>query len=245
MIDIYNNPELYDAIHSNYIRDEKFISKYSQKIRGPVLELASGTGRLSKVILEEGLDYTGIDLSKEFIKVAQSRFKGNGEFFLDDMRNFNLKKKFKFVFIGFNSFLHNLTNVDAAKTIECVSNHMLDNGVFLLSIYLPDPSFLIRNQNILYPATDYFFYKSSQCRIMENNNYDENSSINTLFWYLEIDGVLQEEKYSFKQKMYYPHEMDILFENSSLNIIEKLGSYDGSKMNDLSTMQIYICEKST
>jgi hypothetical protein len=80
---------------------------------------------------------------------------------------------------------------------------------------------------------------------MENNNYDENSSINTLFWYLEIDGVLQEEKYSFKQKMYYPHEMDILFENSSLNIMEKLGSYNGSKMNDSSTMQIYICEKST
>jgi hypothetical protein len=122
---------------------------------------------------------------------------------------------------------------------------MLDNGVFLLSIYLPDPSFLIRDQKTLYPATDFFLYKSSQCRIMENNNYDENSSINTLFWYLEIDGVLQEEKYSFKQKMYYPHEMDILFENSSLNIMEKLGSYNGSKMNDSSTMQIYICEKST
>ena len=193
MIDIYNNSELYDAIHSNYIRDEKFISKYSQKIGGPVLELASGTGRLSKLILEEGLDYTGIDLSKEFIKVSQSRFKNSGDFFLDDMRNFNLKKKFKFVFVGFNSFLHNLTNVDAAKTIECVSNHMLDNGVFLLSIFLPDPSFLIRDQNILYPATDYFIYKSSQCRIMENNSYDENSSINTLFWYLEVDGVLQEE----------------------------------------------------
>jgi SAM-dependent methyltransferase len=227
------------------MQDEKFISKYSQKIGGPVLELASGTGRLSKVILEEGLDYTGIDLSKEFNKVTQSRFKGKGEFFLDDMRDFNLKKKFKFVFIGFNSFLHNLTNIDAAKTIECVSNHMLDNGVFLLSIYLPDPSFLIRDQKTLYPATDFFLYKSSQCRIMENNNYDENSSINTLFWYLEIDGVLQEEKYSFKQKMYYPHEMDILFENSSLNIMEKLGSYNGSKMNDSSTMQIYICEKST
>ena len=244
MVDIYNNSELYDAIHSNYIRDEKFISKYSKKIGGPVLELASGTGRLSKLILEEGLDYTGIDLSKEFIKVSQSRFKNSGDFFLDDMRDFNLKKKFKFVFVGFNSFLHNLTNLDAAKTIECVSNHMLDNGVFLLSIYLPDPSFLIRDQNILYPATDYFIYKSSQCRIMENNSYDEKSSINTLFWYLEVDGVLQKEKYSFKQKMYYPHEMDILFEKSSLNIIEKLGSYDGSKMNDSSTMQIYFCEKS-
>ena len=77
MIDIYNNPELYDAIHSNYIRDEKFISKYSQKIRGPVLELASGTGRLSKVILEEGLDYTGIDLSKEFITVSYTHLRAH------------------------------------------------------------------------------------------------------------------------------------------------------------------------
>ena len=93
MIDIYNNSELYDAIHSNYIRDEKFISKYSQKIGGPVLELASGTGRLSKLILEEGLDYTGIDLSKEFIRVSQSRFKNSGDFFYssNSFRPFSLR----------------------------------------------------------------------------------------------------------------------------------------------------------
>mgnify|MGYP006248543069 CR=1 FL=1 len=80
---------------------------------------------------------------------------------------------------------------------------------------------------------------------MEKNDYEESTSINTLFWNLEVDGVLQSETYSFKQKMYYPHEVDILFENSSLNIKEKLGSYDGSKMNPSSTMQIYICEKSS
>ena len=243
MLDIYKNPELYDSIHSEYMLDENLISKFSRKLGGPVLELASGTGRLSKVILDQGLDYTGIDLSEPFIKTAKARFNKKANFFLKDMSDFNFKKKFKFIFIGFNSFLHNLTTKNAYKTIECVSKHILDNGVFLLSIFIPDPSFLFRDKNKFYPATDYFSYKSSKCRIIEKNIYDESSSINTLFWNLEVNGIMQPETYTFKQKMYYPHEMDILFESSSLKIKEKLGSYDGGKMNESSSLQIYICEK--
>lgn len=243
MLDIYRYPDLYDSMHLNYSLDAKLISKFSQKNGGPVLELASGTGRLSEVILDQGLDYTGIDLSKEFIDTAKNRFKKKSNFLLGDMRDFNLGKKFKFIFIGFNSFLHNLTTKDAYKTIECVSNHILDNGEFLLSIFIPDPSFLFRDKNKFYPATDHFSYKSSKCRILEKNIYEESTSINTLFWNLEVDGIIQPETYIFKQKMYYPHEMDILFESSNLKIKEKLGSYDGSKMNESSSLQIYICGK--
>lgn len=243
MLDIYKHPDLYDSMHLNYMLDANLISKFGQKNGGPVLELASGTGRLSKVILDQGLDYTGIDLSKEFIDTAKNRFKQKTNFHLRDMRDFNLGKKFKFIFIGFNSFLHNLTNKDAQNTIKCVSDHILDNGEFLLSIFIPDPSFLFRDKNRFYPATDYFSYKSSKCRIMEKNIYEERTSINTLFWNLEVDGIIQPETYIFKQKMYYPHEMDILFESSSLKIKEKLGSYDGSKMNESSSLQIYICKK--
>ena len=36
---------------------------------GAVLELASGTGRLAYPIIELGLDYTGLDSSKEFLKL--------------------------------------------------------------------------------------------------------------------------------------------------------------------------------
>ena len=48
---------------------------------------------------------------------------------------------------------------------------------------------------------------------------------------------------SSKKNVLPLHEMDILFESSSLKIKEKLGSYDGSKMNESSSLQIYICEK--
>jgi hypothetical protein len=45
--------------------------------------------------------------------------------------------------------------------------------------------------------------------------------------------------------MFYPHTMDLLFENSGLMIKDKLGDYDGSCMNQDSDMQIYICKKQT
>ena len=59
MPDIYTNPELYDAIHSDVSSDKKIISHYAKKCKGPVLELAAGTGRLAKYIIDLGLPYTG------------------------------------------------------------------------------------------------------------------------------------------------------------------------------------------
>ena len=102
MLDIYQYPDLYDSMHQNYSLDAELISKFSQKNGGPVLELASGTGRLSEIIIDQGLDYTGIDFSKEFIDTAKNKFKQKSNFLLGDMRNFNLDKKFKFIFIGFH-----------------------------------------------------------------------------------------------------------------------------------------------
>ena len=74
MADIYTNPELYDAIHKNISYDNELIAHYAKKCGGPVLELASGTGRLAETIIDIGLPYTGIDTSKDFIQEAKKRF---------------------------------------------------------------------------------------------------------------------------------------------------------------------------
>ena len=99
MLDIYTNPELYDAIHDEISSDKKMITHYAKKCNGPVLELAAGTGRLAKCIIDLELPYTGIDTSKEFIKEAQSRFGNHGKFKIDNMQNFQHKDNYNFIFI--------------------------------------------------------------------------------------------------------------------------------------------------
>ena len=78
---------------------------------------------------------------------------------------------------------------------------------------------------------------------MEKNKFNEDLQINTLKWYLEEDGIIDNFEYIFYQKMYYPHMMDILLEENGLKIQQKIGDWDNSDMNEESVMQIYICKK--
>ena len=243
MINIYSKPELYDAIHAGYIWDEELISRIAEKTGGPVLELGSGTGRLANVMLGLGLDYTGIDLSKECTEVAKNRYGGKATFHIKNMQEFDLKFQFQFVFIGFNSFLHNLTNEEAESCLNCVYSHLVDDGTFLLSAFIPNPSFLFRKEGKLFPATDFFNYDGKICRIMEKNQFNQDTQVNDLVWYLEKDGDIIPHEYHFSQKMYYPHSMDILFEEAGFKVEQKMGDYYGSPMDQESNMQIYICRK--
>ncbi len=241
MKDIYLYPDLYDALHQDIETDKNVITHYAKKCNGPVLEVASGTGRLSKYITDLGLPYTGIDNSQSFLDVSIENLGSRGTFLLRDMRDFHLNQKFDFIFIGFNSFLHNLTDKDAVSCLASIKTHLNDGGLFLLSIFQPDHSFLYRDE-YLYEARTSFDYQGKQCRMMERNSFDDETQINSLTWQLEIDGNLSEETYSFKQRMYYPHKMDLLFQETGFSIQEKFGDWDMNPLDEESPLQIYICK---
>jgi len=241
MKDIYLYPDLYDALHQDIETDKNVITHYAKKCNGPVLEVASGTGRLSKYITDLGLPYTGIDNSQSFLDVSIENLGSRGTFLLRDMRDFHLNKKFDFIFIGFNSFLHNLTDKDAVSCLASIKTHLNDGGLFLLSIFQPDHSFLYRDE-YLYEARTFFNYQGKKCRMMERNSFDDETQINSLTWQLEIDGNLSEETYSFKQRMYYPHKMDLLFQETGFSIQEKFGDWEMNPLDEESPLQIYICK---
>ena len=63
--------------------------------------------------------------------------------------------------------MHNLTIENAKSCLKSILNHLDPEGKFLLSIFVPDPEFLYRDKNKLYPATDFFQFENSQCRILK------------------------------------------------------------------------------
>ena len=78
---------------------------------------------------------------------------------------------------------------------------------------------------------------------MEKNTYQEKDQINHITWTLEFDGILSTETYSFKQRMIYPHMMDIMLNENQFVIKEKFGDWDHSPLDEFSPLQIYICKK--
>ena len=145
--DIYSDPELYDAAHWWKTNDMEFITNTAITCGGSALEMAAGTGRLALPIIERGINYTGIELSSSFVKFARKKLEKYGDsaqVFEGDMRKFDLDTQYQFIFIGFNSIFHLLNYEHVTSFLSSVYNHLLDDGLFLIDVFVPHPIFLYR-----------------------------------------------------------------------------------------------------
>ncbi len=241
-IQMYNNPALYDACTAHKIDDIPFYEHWAKQTNGPILELACGTGRIAKHLIESGFNYTGLDLSSVFIDYCRSNFP-NGKFTTGDMCHFNLGQKFDLIFIPFNSFLHLYKEEEMTQCLKSIQNHLSDNGKFLLDIFVPNPEFLYRDPDKKYEEMTIIHPNGGECTVWQKNQYKEETEINHIHWFFNRGNIEPMDEYDFDMRMIYPDTMDRVLSDSDFTIEEKWGDYDGEPFNETSLLQLYICSK--
>jgi SAM-dependent methyltransferase len=241
-IQMYNNPALYDACTAHKIDDIPFYEHWAKQTNGPILELACGTGRIAKHLIESGFNYTGLDLSSVFIDYCRSNFP-NGKFTTGDMCDFNLGQKFDLIFIPFNSFLHLYKEDEMTQCLKSIQNHLSDNGKFLLDIFVPNPEFLYRDPDKKYEEMTIIHPNGGECTVWQKNQYKEETEINHIHWFFNRGNSEPMDEYDFDMRMIYPDTMDRVLSDSDFTIEEKWGDYDGEPFNETSLLQLYICSK--
>jgi len=208
-----------------------------------VLELACGTGRLAQVLLQEGAQYTGLEIKPNFVQAAKSKLSAFGDLVSivrGDMRSFELNKKFDFVFIGFNSFLHLLTDKDALDFFRCVQQHLHNNSRFVIDIYIPDPLFLYRPERVRFPVLEYTDSKTGEhVYVEESNVYDSDSEINDLVWYFSTANKKDFDVRRFSMRMYFPSKMNQILIEAGFKICHQWGDYYRTDINEGSKLHIY------
>ena len=213
-----------------------------------VLEIGSGTGRLAIPLLRENIDYHGLDLSKElcaFSDTKISNYDSKKRIFHEDMRSFDLDMKFDCIFIAFNTFLHILTDGDAINTFKCIKNHLNDKGIFILDILVPNPDFLYREGvDRELPVMDFKDSKTGELvEIFERCAYDADTEVCNLDWEYRYKGKPKDSKvFSYQMRMYYPDTINRLLIDAGFQINERFGDYECGRFNELSSLQIYVCQ---
>jgi SAM-dependent methyltransferase len=211
-----------------------------------ILELACGTGRLANSLVREGADYTGLELSQDFADLAKKKLNQYGNtptIVTGDMRNFQLNKTFDLIFIGFNSFLHLLTDEDAASFFTCVKKHMHENSRFLIDIFIPNPLFLYRPEGIQFPVLEYNDSHSDKIvKVQESNIYNADTEVNELTWYFSFDDQKDFAIEQFSMRMYFPSKMNQILIENGFRILHQWGDYYRSPLGEGSKLQIYdVC----
>ena len=211
-----------------------------------VLELACGTGRIARGLVRDGSDYTGLELSPDFARLAVDKIKDRDtrpSIVTGDMRNFRLYKNFDLIFIGFNSFLHLLSDNDALACFNCVKQHMHKKRRFIIDIFIPNPLFLYRPEGVRFNVMEYTNSNTGEKVVVEESNeYDTDTEINELTWYFCTNNKKDFAKEYFSMRMYFPSKINQLLVDSGFKILHQWGDYHRSPLGVGSKLQIYdVC----
>ncbi|MCR1161681.1 class I SAM-dependent methyltransferase [Paenarthrobacter sp. UW852] len=145
--DLYSasGSRLYDRITANDLTELPEILAAARKTSGPILELASGSGRITRPLLTLGRPLTAVDSSSEMLALLQARVASRAfnprqvhvELVEADMSRFELDGGYGCVVLGASS----ITLLDGSTRRELfrrVRDSLTPGGVFLLTVLNAD-----------------------------------------------------------------------------------------------------------
>ena len=243
--------DLYD-MHVPVTFDIDFFLNEIRKASGEVLELTSGTGRVSIPLIEAGVKLTCVDISAESNAILEKKLRKMGlkaDVYRGDMCELELQKKFDMIIIPFHSFAHVTSPDDQQKALDHIYQHLLPGGIFICSLGNP----ALRQQAIdgqLRLLRKYPLVETQGTLLLwtvESNNDDDNQIVEALQFYEEYDvkGVLTSKRIlELHFRLSNKDEIEKLAENAGFKVKAFYGDYSHAEFDPKSSpFMIWLMER--
>ena len=134
---------IYDGEYRDFDADVAlYLSVLSaERVRGPVLELGCGTGRVALPLVRAGYRVTGVDISREMLaRARRNRRTLTSEqamrlrFSLQDMTRFRFPRRFSAALVAFSTFALVTDPEGRARCLERVHDHLDPGGLLLIDL---------------------------------------------------------------------------------------------------------------
>ncbi len=116
---------------------EKCFDKYLNTRPELVLDLACGTGRMTRALAKRGYDMIGVDGSGEMLSEAYAAGGENILYLMQDMRQLELYGTVGATVCCLDSINYLLTEQDVKRVFSLVHNYLDPNGLFLFDMNTP------------------------------------------------------------------------------------------------------------
>jgi len=121
--------------------DVNFYIECAREFGAPVLELATGTGRVLWPIAAAGFDIVGIDISDDMLALARAKGQPEVESVRQrvtlqrmDMTAFQLRQSFRLALIPFRAFQHLTLPREQREALKCINRSLVPGGHLVIDI---------------------------------------------------------------------------------------------------------------
>ena len=214
---------IYDKMMDNIPYEEwkdyllRMMYLYRVSPSASIAELGCGTGTMTGLLVEEGLDVMGLDISSDMLAEARKKYP-DISFLEADMRDFKLPEKKDVIVSICDSINYVLTTEDLVKTFSSVRENLNEGGIFIFDL---KTKFFFEN------ALDGRTYRDrgSGFRCTWKNHFDASSNIHSYLLDIKVkDGgkwVSTQEVH--RQRAFAARE---IIEAAKLSGFEKGRAYD-------------------
>lgn len=204
---------------------------------GITLDLACGTGSLTRLLAEKGIDVYGVDSSEDMLSEAMQRAyeKGLNILYLKQkMQSLDLYGTINTCICTLDSINH-LTDIDdVKKTFDRVGLFMDDDGLFVF-----DVNTLYKHRKILCDNT--FVFENDEVFCVWQNSLEENDTVNiTLDFFEEEDGVYYRSAENFSERAYSDSQIRELLCNGGFSVEAVYGDLSFDPPEETEQRVIYV-----
>lgn len=244
---IYRSGQIYDLIFPAGPDSAAYWRSLAQAYGDPILEIMCGTGAHSIPLAQQGYQVTGLDLAEPMLAEARRKSAQAGvevEWVLGDVRDFDLGKRFKFIFLPSNSICHLLTRADLEACLACVDRHLDAGGRLVVMVFVPNLKMLMMTLEEEELFSEYIDPETGKTVVITaRSRYDSATQIKHNQLFRREDGGPAQPDGELSMRMYFPQELDALFWYNGFAIEHKYGNIDGHPFDEHSSMQQYILKR--
>lgn len=211
-------PDVYELMYADIVADIAPFAAAAVAAGGPVLEVCCGNGRLLIPALEAGAECDGLDSDPLMVADLDRRLAAKGlraGTFVGDMRDFTLPRRYALIAIGFNSFLHNLTQDDQLATLRACRAHLAPGGCLQVVAFHPDTTKLLSFDGSRYLLKEIPNPREpGTVRIWDATTSDRYAQINTVHRTLEVHdlsgAITAHHEGTFQLRYIWAPELELL-----------------------------------
>jgi SAM-dependent methyltransferase len=213
--------------------------------RGPVLDLACGTGRLTVPLLRDGHSVVGVDRSPAMLLRARRRVDGLPSvrrarclLVRADLRALQLAPRFAVAVCAFHSIQHLTTDRELLDFFRMVAHSLIPGGWLAFDVLPSETAWLERDPRRRWART-IFHHPLSRQRLVYTTNHSYDAATRLLHMRLYYQPVDEEGRPTGSERVVRlchrqlaPAEVAALLARAGFRLLARLGGFDGRPLTD-------------
>lgn len=241
-VDYDDFSELYDHQYDLYRDDLHFYAGLAERAPGRVLEIGSGTGRVTAFLARRGAQVTGLEPSARMIGRARERAEREGlslDFVQGDAGSFALPERFGLILAPFNALMHLYTPAEQLAALRNIRAHLAPGGTFAFDLYLPRFGALgtLRHEGETFYAPD-----GARTDVFLVQRHDPPAQLLTTEYFADTttpQGQLSRRHYTLTQRYYTRFEAEWLLRCAGFAAPRVTGSFQGGPVTENSEVMVF------